>query len=134
MELGDACRATIGRDVRDAGDCESCGLLLGVRRRGVVSVDRALPAANVARDPHREFEVDPGAVVVALAEAERVGRELVGVYHSHPRGPARPSRRDLDELWPGWVMILATPGRGGAELRAWGRAPGGCRERPLGSR
>jgi proteasome lid subunit RPN8/RPN11 len=43
---------------------------------------------------------------------------VTGFYHSHPRGGAEPSERDLNAAWPGYIYLIV----GGAEApgpRAW---------------
>lgn len=69
---------------------EACGILLG----RVGHIERAAPAANVHPQPERFFEIDPAALVAAHRAARLGGPEVVGYYHSHPNGRARPSRHD----------------------------------------
>lgn len=52
------------------------------------------PLANVAPDPERTYLADPGHLLRALRAMEAGGLSLVALYHSHPRGPAMPSRTD----------------------------------------
>ena len=66
---------------------ECCGLLFG--RPGLIEEARA--AANVAEDPARRFEIDPQALIDAHRAARSGGANLIGYYHSHPKGSARPS-------------------------------------------
>ena len=80
---------------------EACGLLLGVRADGGERITAIRPAANVAPDPTRHFEIDPATLIAALrAEREAagagagVGPTLLGWYHSHPTGEANPSATD----------------------------------------
>jgi proteasome lid subunit RPN8/RPN11 len=40
------------------------------------------------------FELDPVAWVAAEALARERGQELIGIWHSHPDGPPRPSVAD----------------------------------------
>ena len=72
-----------------AGEEECCGILLGDG-----AVDEARPAANLAADRRRCFEIDPQVLVDAHREARAGGAAVVGYYHSHPSGPAAPSDRD----------------------------------------
>ena len=69
---------------------EACGILLGEGAR----IDAALPAANVAADPLRHFEIDPAALIAAHRAARAGGPRVVGYYHSHPGGEPRPSATD----------------------------------------
>jgi proteasome lid subunit RPN8/RPN11 len=69
---------------------ECCGLLLG----GPGTIEEARPAANVAAERLRRFEIDPQALVDAHRAARSGGAQVVGYYHSHPSGPAAPSETD----------------------------------------
>jgi desampylase len=72
---------------------ECCGLLLG---RGQ-AIAEAVPVANVAEDPARRFAIDPAALIAAHRAARGGGRQVLGYYHSHPTGDARPSATDRAE-------------------------------------
>jgi len=74
---------------RDCAPEECCGLLLGH-----TAVEHAQPAANVARDRCRHFEIDPQALVDAHRAARAGGPDVLGYYHSHPLGPSGPSAVD----------------------------------------
>lgn len=70
---------------------ECCGLLLAAAD----GVELQL-ANNVASDPLRHFEIDPSALIAA-EKAERDGAlQIIGYFHSHPNGLARPSETDAD--------------------------------------
>ena len=73
----------------DAAPDEGCGLLLGAE-----AIEEARPAANVAANPHRRFEIDPQALIDAHRVARRGGPALKGYYHSHPAGRPEPSTTD----------------------------------------
>lgn len=73
-----------------AAPLECCGLLLGHGWQ----VAQAVPAANVAADPARHFEIDPQALIDAHRRARAGGPQVLGHYHSHPTGIARPSATD----------------------------------------
>ena len=62
---------------------------------GFITHTRFIPVANIA--PVRtEFEMDPAELIAALRDLSDAGEELTGIYHSHPHGPARPSKTDID--------------------------------------
>lgn len=75
---------------RNAHPKECCGILLGKGGR----IEQALPTANVHPDPARHFEIDPAALIAAHKAARAGGAQIVGYYHSHPRGKAEPSATD----------------------------------------
>ncbi|MEH3104823.1 MAG: M67 family metallopeptidase [Sphingomonas phyllosphaerae] len=91
---------------------EICGLLLG---KGD-TIARLLPCRNVAADPATRFEIDPAALIAAHRAARRGGEQVIGHYHSHPSGTARPSPRDAADAAPDgsiWVIVA------GEMVTAW---------------
>lgn len=87
---------------------EVCGLLLG--EGGEVQEIKA--AANVASTPANRFEVDPTVLIAAHRAAREGGLAVIGCYHSHPGGVARPSAQDARQAAPDgqyWI-ILGTDG------------------------
>jgi len=104
---------------------EACGLLAGDGRGGVVA---AYPTANVDHSRDR-FTVDPVEHFEAWRHAEAAGRELVGVYHSHPASVAVPSEHDVSgALDPAWLYLIVGPMDGEPELRAFWITGGVVRE------
>ena len=76
---------------------EACGLLGGTAGR----VESVHPVRNVLASPVR-FAMDPLEQLRALEAIGRAGRGVVGIYHSHPGGPAAMSQVDLAAArWPG---------------------------------
>ena len=71
---------------------ECCGVLLGQGKR----VDQPIPADNVHPAPESHFEIDPQVLIDCHRHAREGGPEVVGYYHSHPNGLARPSATDRD--------------------------------------
>ena len=67
-----------------------------------------------------------GALIGAVSEARarELGAELVGVYHSHPDHPARPSQYDLDHAWPNFSYVIVAVAQGEpGDLRSWRLRP-----------
>jgi proteasome lid subunit RPN8/RPN11 len=73
---------------------EGCGLLAGRQ-----TADRFIPVTNIASDPARQFEMEPAELIHSLRELRTSGEQLIAVYHSHPNGPARPSKTDIDRAY-----------------------------------
>ena len=71
---------------------EVCGLLLASRAGGL----RLVPVANGSPTPATAFDLDPAALLLAYRRMEAEGDRLVAVYHSHPKGGAALSRRDVE--------------------------------------
>ncbi len=76
---------------------EACGVLLGTINGNVALVEKALPVTNSKRT-RRSFELDPKEHYNAWNEAERSGKEIVGVYHTHPVSSAVPSLWDRETM------------------------------------
>jgi proteasome lid subunit RPN8/RPN11 len=99
---------------------ECVGFLAG-SPDGLVST--RLPLVNALADPRR-FLSEPRSLFEAERHRQRLGLELLAVYHSHPTGPATPSRIDTDpgvNYWLGMdvvsVIVSLQPPR--SEVRAF---------------
>jgi proteasome lid subunit RPN8/RPN11 len=91
---------------------ECCGLLLGRDNH----IETAVPAANVAADRTRSFEIDPAVLLRTHREARGQGQQVIGHYHSHPNGLATPSKRDAARaVEDGQLWLIITAGA----LTAW---------------
>ncbi|RVT43153.1 M67 family metallopeptidase [Sphingobium algorifonticola] len=107
---------------RAAAGEEICGLLLGTRD----AIADIVPAANVARDRARRFEIDPATLLAAHRSARQGGRAVIGHYHSHPQGNPVPSPTDAAQALPDgqfWLVIAS----GG--MRLWQAGEGGLHDR-----
>jgi proteasome lid subunit RPN8/RPN11 len=101
---------------------ECCGLLLshGEPRR----IEAVQPAMNVAADPESRFEIDP-LLLLAHYRAQRTGgAQIIGCYHSHPRGNPDPSMTDAAQAeGRGEVWLICSSD--GDRATAWIARPGG---------
>jgi desampylase len=86
-------RARIESEARAAFPRECCGLIEGIQDNGAVRAVALHPARNVALRADR-FEIAPEDHFAELKAARANGRDLVGCYHSHPNGEAKPSASD----------------------------------------
>ena len=105
---------------------ECCGFLLGTMNAvgNVVEASRRAVNRNENRRNDR-YVIDPADYRSAEKAAAASGFDIVGIYHSHPDHPARPSLTDLETAtFPGYtyVIVSVTNGRAG-ELTAWTLAP-----------
>ena len=81
---------------------ECCGLLIG--KNG--EIKRAVPMKNSEPAPDAYF-MDPLQQVEVFTEMEKRGESLIGIYHSHPKGPSSPSGADLQLAFhPDAVYII----------------------------
>lgn len=107
--------------VRAGYPLETCGLLVGQQSNDDVQVSRVVQAQNLNKQrAHDRYELAPQAFITADTEAQKAGLEIVGVWHSHPDHPARPSEVDRKSAWAGWsYLILAVKRDGVHDLRSW---------------
>jgi len=73
---------------------ECCGLLVGYGEFEI-RVTRVVPTLNMAERADR-FLVDPQVQFELIRSLRGTNKRLVGHYHSHPKGDARPSQYDED--------------------------------------
>jgi proteasome lid subunit RPN8/RPN11 len=100
---------------------ERCGLLLGQARDGTVRVVEVIPARNVNVERARDrYELDPEDFLRADQQARARELEIVGIWHTHPDYPARPSATDRKQAWDGWSYLILSVTRHGVQaLRSW---------------
>jgi proteasome lid subunit RPN8/RPN11 len=85
---------------------ECCGLLAG--RDGTIT--KVLPAANAAANPATSYEIAPEDVFRLIREIRESGLQMMGIYHSHPRGKNEPSARDIElAYYPGAAYFIIAP-------------------------
>lgn len=91
---------------------EVCALMIGYRDRITATVTDVIPAANVHQTPQIGFEVDPVVLLRSHREARQSGRDVLGVFHTHPDQSAEMSQTDLSRAAyaPPWWMIAAVIG------------------------
>ena len=79
---------------------EACGILAGKDGR----VSRVYCMKN-ARPGPVSYETDPEEQFRVMKDIRRDGYDMVGIFHSHPSGPAYPSNVDVDKAyWPGTFL------------------------------
>jgi proteasome lid subunit RPN8/RPN11 len=113
--------------IRSAGEGgypdEVCGLMLGRDETAGRTVTALVPVANSfeGQEQYHRYLITPADMFRAEREARRLGLDVVGVYHSHPNAPARPSEYDRDHAaWTTWSYVIVSVQEGHAgEVRAW---------------
>jgi proteasome lid subunit RPN8/RPN11 len=89
---------------------EACGLLAGDARG---KVEMVFPVTNALHSPVR-FRMDAQEQLKALLQIEANDWQLIAIYHSHPRGPDKPSMTDVQEAYyPEAVTIILFVSEGG---------------------
>ncbi|MEK6715054.1 MAG: M67 family metallopeptidase [Candidatus Omnitrophota bacterium] len=73
---------------------EACGILAGKDGR----VEKVYLMTNIDKSP-QSYIMDPKEQLKVQKEMRTLGLEMVGIYHSHTASEARPSARDIDEVF-----------------------------------
>ncbi len=113
--------ALMRREAERIWPLEACGLLIGKVEgdRWLADEARAVANLNTERAADR-FELDPAAWRAIDRELAGTPREIIGVWHSHPDCPAKPSPTDLAAAWEGLAYPIVSVRQGKAqEIRAW---------------
>lgn len=95
-------------DEAEAGyPLEVCGLLIGKLNSTGWQINSVRPVANLNEERAADrFQLDPLAYQRIDRELRGSGEEIVGVYHSHPDCPAKPSPTDLQNSWEGFAYPI----------------------------
>ncbi|MDD5614845.1 MAG: M67 family metallopeptidase [Candidatus Methanoperedens sp.] len=96
---------------------EACGVLIGTLDGSTAIVEKALPITNSKRT-RRSFELDPKEHYDAWNEAEKNGKDIVGVYHTHPMSSAIPSQWDRETM-QNYASVWLIAGADGMQAYVW---------------
>ena len=109
---------------------ETCGLLLGKIQGDVRTAFGAYETPNVNKERKRDrYEIDPKDYIRAEEKAKEFGLEIVGVYHSHPDHPDRPSKFDEERAFEGFSYVIVSVKEGRVvSYRSWELVDGKFRE------
>lgn len=119
--IPESVREEVVAHAREGAPEEVCGLLAGTRGEDESQVEERYPAENVAETPRTRYEVGPQEQLALMEDIEESGQEVVGFYHSHPKGPAEPSVTDTAQAtWPDRsYVIVSLGGSEGASVGSW---------------
>ena len=112
---------------------EICGLLVGTIEgdRWQIREVRQIANLNSERASDR-FQLDPAGYQQVDRELRGSGLEIIGVFHTHPDCPGKPSPTDLDSAWEGFLYpIISVCDGEWCEMRCWTLAPEGDRFREV---
>jgi proteasome lid subunit RPN8/RPN11 len=69
---------------------------------------------------HNRYLITPQDILRGEQHAERLGLEILGVFHSHPDHPNRPSEYDREYAIPWYSYLITSVNSGTAvESRSW---------------
>jgi proteasome lid subunit RPN8/RPN11 len=101
---------------------EGAGLMLG-HADGEVRVVTAILGIDNAREDgarHNRYLITAQDMLHGEQEAMRRGLDIVGIFHSHPDHPNRPSEFDRDWALPWFSYVITSVQSGKAlESRSW---------------
>lgn len=101
---------------------EGAGLLLGQADGSLKHVSAIITLTNAREDAsrHNRYLLTPQDYLRGEAEAARLGIDVLGVFHSHPDHPNRPSEFDREWAMP-WFSYLITSVKAGqaTNSRVW---------------
>ena len=89
---------------------ECCGLLLGKFEDGstrkLVNGSKRMENVFEKEERYYRYTIDPMKYMDAENEAASMNEEIVGIYHSHPNSPAKPSLFDMNHAWPSLSYVI----------------------------
>ncbi len=100
---------------------EGAGFLLGADngQRHVTAVYE-LTNSREASARHNRYLITPQDYLKGEMEADRLGLTVVGIFHSHPDHPNRPSEYDREWAQPFFSYVITSVQSGKAvESRSW---------------
>jgi proteasome lid subunit RPN8/RPN11 len=121
LHLSTGFRASLASWAQAAYPHESCGLLIGEGGSADHAIKQVTHAKNLNLErAHDRYLLDSRDFLEADNTARAQGLEVLGVWHTHPDHPARPSETDRLAAWPDWsYVILEVTREGVREMRSW---------------
>ena len=123
LQLSDEVLARIHAHGEEAYPEEGAGFLLGTDSgNGTRAVTSIFPLTNSREDEarHNRYLITPEDYLKAELTADELGLSLIGVFHSHPDHPNRPSEFDREWAQPFFSYIITSINEGKAvESRSW---------------
>jgi len=123
LQLSDEVLARIHAHGEESYPEEGAGFLLGQDSgNGARAVTSIFPLTNSREDEarHNRYLITPEDYLKAELTADKLGLSLIGVFHSHPDHPNRPSEFDREWAQPFFSYIITSINEGKAvESRSW---------------
>ncbi len=110
---------------REGHPQEVCGLLVGRDEESGTTISRITRGRNLAGDRLNDrYTLDPRHFLAVDSVARGDGLEIVGVWHTHPDHPARPSATDRAAAWESYSYLILSVAQDGATAAAAWRLAG----------
>ena len=99
---------------------ECCGVMIGAMGENkTVHAFRTCRNLNKER-AHDRYDMNPLDFLKAQQEFEGSPWEIIGIYHSHPDHPSRPSQTDTDAAHAGYSYVIISVDKGKvAKAQSW---------------
>jgi len=100
---------------------EICGLLIGNANADGWTIHSVKQVDNLNNERAADrFQLDPAGYQAIDRELRGSSQEIIGVFHSHPDCPAKPSPTDLTSAWEGFIYPIVSVCNGQvAEINCW---------------
>lgn len=101
---------------------EGAGLLLGETKGNEQQVSEIVSLTNEREEDarHNRYQLSPQDYLMGEQLADRMGLDVLGVFHSHPDHPNQPSEFDRQWAWPNFSYLITSVVQGVAvESRSW---------------
>src|ERR1041384_8278274 len=120
-------KASLLREIYDHTEAsypnECCGVMVGTSdesKNHTVHAFRICKNLNTERARDR-YDMDPLDMLRVEREFEKSPWDIIGIYHSHPDHPSRPSQTDTDRAWPYYSYVIISVQKGtAASAQRWG--------------
>jgi len=90
---------------------ESCGLLVGEKKGDTHHVSHVKLTENQNKTRAQDrFIISPQDYDACEEDAEALGLSIIGVWHTHPDHPAKPSITDQNAAFPHWSYLILSVG------------------------
>ncbi|MEO1050432.1 MAG: M67 family metallopeptidase [Bacteroidota bacterium] len=121
LDIHESALKAMADDAVEAYNDECCGFFYGSEEQGKRIIKQAIPVTNSKEgDKRRRFEISPLDYMKAEQFAIEHNTTLLGVYHSHPDHPAKPSEHDLKQAVPFFSYIIISVMKGNiADTSSW---------------
>jgi proteasome lid subunit RPN8/RPN11 len=103
---------------------ECCGLLLGKfedgSNRKLAKRSKRMENMSEKEERYQRYMIDPMRYMKEEKKASSMGEDVIGIYHSHPDAPAKPSLFDRNYAWPSLsYVIIEVRGSKPTKTQSW---------------
>ena len=138
LKLNPAHLQTIQTHAESTYPEECCGLLLGQIQGDIKTLIEVLPTENSWGDDatdnfqtienstlrqsskRNRFSIAPKVMFEVQKDTRSRNLDIIGIFHSHPDNPARPSEFDRAIAWAAYSYIIVSVQQGKAsDLKSW---------------